>query len=77
MVNIRIREDPTMYDYQAHVTWQQHDRRLAAEAERRRMNLEAVERSRAEAEPADAPEVVIDAATPVQASTRVATSTAC
>lgn len=44
-----------MYDHHAHVMWQQNERRLTAAAERRRSNLEALERSRAEAEPDRAP----------------------
>lgn len=64
-----------MFDHQFHVTWQQHDRRLAAAAERRRSNLEAVERSRAEAESHDTPEAVVDAVTPpIPASTLLAAS---
>lgn len=37
-----------MYDHHAHVMGQQHERRISAAAERRRSNLEAVERSRTE-----------------------------
>lgn len=50
MLSIPIRKRTTMYDHHAHVMWQQQDRRLAIAAERRRVNLEAVERARAEAE---------------------------
>lgn len=39
-----------MYDHHTHVMWQQHERRISAAAERRRSNLEALERSHSEHE---------------------------
>jgi len=63
-----------MYDHHAHVMWQQHERHVTAAAERRRSNLEAVERSRAEAQP-DAAQGLVDVANAaMEASTRLATS---
>lgn len=67
-----------MFDHHAHVMWQQNERRLAAAAERRRSNLEAVERSRAEAECDCSPETLVDAAAPpIQPSTQLVTSGSC
>jgi hypothetical protein len=78
MPNIRTREDFTMYDHFHHVMWQQHERRLTAAAERRRLNLEAVERSRAAAEMDNTPTVACQrCGSMVQASPQLATSALC
>lgn len=67
-----------MYDHHVLFMWQQNERRLIAAAERRRLSLEAIERSRIQTESDYAPEKVVDTPAPTtQAATQLVTSASC